>query len=666
MKYNILVKAIAILLAACAMVVGVAGAFGIALLSYMDMYNATDYTAWQEAEIEDRSSQLAYRVAEEYCYENLSRIPAEVTVRYAYLWQEWEYESWIGILPNSYSYAIYSQSGTLLEEKGQQAPKGLGQTFTVQVDYPVQTERDFADEIWHIDGREWGISWKASPVYTVRVYMTAKSLTTYQGLAFPYIDTLFSLRYWLIVALVGSLAVFAVCAVYLCMAAGRKPGTEEIRPGGLNRMPLDLYLAVCAGAVTGLLALAWLVLEHWVVNASANVGALTLVVLAGLVSAVMIVGWFFALVAQVKLGRTWWLRHTVIGTVCVWIFRGLRFVFRAVGKLISLLPMIWQYVLAVVAMAFALLFAIVISANADTGFAAMFLVHTILACLALVVYGGYALGTLLKGARRMRRGDLEQKISTRFLFGAYRKAAEDLNSLADAARIAAEKQLKSERMKTELITNVSHDIKTPLTSVINYVDLLQKPHTPQEEQQYLEVLSRQSLRMKKLLDDLMEMSKAATGNVSVELRQVDAAEAVNQALGEFADKLSGAGLTTVYYPPTESVYMCADGKLTWRVLSNLLSNAVKYAQPGTRVYADIQNTAEQVQISLKNISREPLNMTAEELMERFVRGDASRNTEGSGLGLNIARSLMELQGGRLALLVDGDLFKVTLTFPRSN
>ena len=231
------------------------------------------------------------------------------------------------------------------------------------------------------------------------------------------------------------------------------------------------------------------------------------------------------------------------------------------------------------------------------------------------------------------------------------------------AVVAAQKQLKSERMKTELITNVSHDIKTPLTSIINYVDLLQKPHTEQQQEQYLEVLDRQSQRLKKLIDDLMEMSKASTGNMAVDVMKVDAAEAVNQALGEFADKLEKAQLIPVFRQPEEPVYMMADGRLVWRVMSNLLSNAVKYALPGTRVYIDLQKVDSKVILSLKNISREELNVQTDELLERFVRGDASRNTEGSGLGLNIAKSLMELQKGQLQILVDGDLFKVTLIFP---
>ena len=288
---------------------------------------------------------------------------------------------------------------------------------------------------------------------------------------------------------------------------------------------------------------------------------------------------------------------------------------------------------------------------------------TLILWVALICYGAYCFGKLMDSASRMSKGDLNIKVDEKHMVGAFAQFAESLNNLANVTMEAARKQLKSERMKTELITNVSHDIKTPLTSIINYVDLLQKAQTEEERKEYLEVLDRQSQRLKKLIDDLMDMSKASTGNMTVDITRVDAVEAVNQALGEFADKLDRAMLSPVFRHDDASVPMMADGRLVWRVLSNLLGNAVKYAMPGTRLYIDLSQMGGKVLLSVKNISREELNIGADELMERFVRGDGSRNTEGSGLGLNIAKSLMELQKGELQLLVDGDLFKVTLIFP---
>jgi signal transduction histidine kinase len=346
------------------------------------------------------------------------------------------------------------------------------------------------------------------------------------------------------------------------------------------------------------------------------------------------------------------LLHNVAGLV-IWVAKTF---WNGIHRFLSLLPLTWQWLLTGFAMTM-LLYLCLRSYKTGwilLGFGIIF---------GIILYGAHAFGLLLENARNMGKGNLDSKIDDQFLLGAFRDFAAHLNALADVAKVAAREQMKSERMKTELITNVSHDIKTPLTSIINYVDLLQKPHTPQEEQQYLEVLGRKSQQLKKLIGDLVEMSKASSGSIAVNMEWVDLVEAINQAVGEFADKLALCQLTPVFVQPTEPVYIRGDGRLVWRVLSNLLGNVVKYALPGTRLYIDISARGETAEISLKNISREPLNIDAGELMERFVRGDASRNTEGSGLGLNIAKSLMEVQNGQLFLTVDGDLFKATLTFP---
>ena len=229
---------------------------------------------------------------------------------------------------------------------------------------------------------------------------------------------------------------------------------------------------------------------------------------------------------------------------------------------------------------------------------------------------------------------------------------------------AVDERMKSERMKTELITNVSHDIKTPLTSIINYADLISREKCDNEKiAEYAEVLSRQSDRLKRLIEDLVEASKAATGNLEVMLSLCDAGVFISQAVGEYEQKLNDAGLQTVVTQFDEAVYVMADGRRMLRVFDNLMNNICKYAQSGTRVYLSLEKIGNKAVITFKNTSRDPLNISADELMERFVRGDSSRNTEGNGLGLSIAKSLTELQGGTLTLSVDGDLFKVILSFP---
>ena len=533
------------------------------------------------------------------------------------------------------------------------------------------------------------------PELTVEVYIEdgAMDTTMYSALAMiqPY-------RNQLIVLLGISFLVLAVCVVYLCVAAGHKTGREELRAGGLNCLSLDVYiLAVFLGwvAVAGICHELYGIMRQSLAVAATAAGGVSFA------ACLLTVGLGFAFAAQVKTpGGYWWKNLLVVRAIflacsCIvwlwqllknrvlpWLGKLLRSVFQWLGSfggalmvvlnkwtsvffrwlweklhvMISMLGVTWQWLLGGVALL--ALPTIGLASGSET-----FLTLALIADAALIIYGANCFGQLLDSTKRMGKGDLNIQVDESTMQGAFREFAQGLNSLAGVAVVAAKKQLKSERMKTELITNVSHDIKTPLTSIINYVDLLQKPHTDEEEQQYLEVLNRQSLRLKKLIDDLMEMSKASTGNMSVELETVDAVESVNQALGEFADKLARAKLVPMFRHSGESVTMLADGKLVWRVLSNLLFNAVKYAMPGTRLYIDLMEADGKVLLSLKNISREQLNIDSDELMERFVRGDGSRNTEGSGLGLNIAKSLMELQGGELQLLVDGDLFKVTLVFP---
>jgi signal transduction histidine kinase len=229
--------------------------------------------------------------------------------------------------------------------------------------------------------------------------------------------------------------------------------------------------------------------------------------------------------------------------------------------------------------------------------------------------------------------------------------------------IAVEDRMKSERMKTELITNVSHDIKTPLTSIINYASLIgQAPDGP-DVPEYSQVLLRQSEKLKRLIDDLVEASKASTGNLDVLLSPCDASVFLTQAAGEYEEKLQAADLTLVTKQPEKELRIMADGRRMWRIFDNLMNNICKYAQPGTRVYLSLEEKDGKALISFKNTSREALDISEAELMERFTRGDASRTTEGNGLGLSIAGSMAELQGGKLSLTVDGDLFKAVLTFP---
>ena len=594
-------------------------------------------------------------------------------------------------------------------EEGQQAAQKLAgkdaleEDFFPGIHFPIREELADGGCIYAIDYKDgWNI-YKIQDVplkenYTVVIHadLTAGD-NALEARLFSMMDGVWRHQAQVAVLLGVSLVAFALLAVYLCCAAGHKPGSQEIRPGGLNCIPLDLYLAVLMGfgllyAYIGIMGVRYLMSQG-------NTIAFVYYGYGGYLCCLLFVGFCFACAAQFKTPGCYWWRHSVTG-LCwkglVWCWRffwkcaawcyhilwavTLPVLQRVLGlmkkcwawvkrlwkrlgallvKIYGLLPLSWQWILAGV-----LLVGICPLALATDSLLLLWI--GLLGGAALVIYGAVNFGTLLDMAKRMRAGNLDIKIDENHMLGAFRDFAVELNGLSDVVQLAAQKQMRSERMRTELITNVSHDIKTPLTSIINYVDLLQKPHSQEDGEKYLEVLSRQSGRMKRLIDDLIELSKASTGNIPLELTKIDAVEAVNQALGEFTDKLKAAGLTPLFRQPEEPLYIHADGRLLWRAMSNLLSNAVKYAQPGTRLYIDMVAVDKKVCISLKNISRDPLNISAEELMERFVRGEASRNQEGSGLGLNIAQSMMELQHGALELLVDGDLFKATLIFPQED
>lgn len=274
------------------------------------------------------------------------------------------------------------------------------------------------------------------------------------------------------------------------------------------------------------------------------------------------------------------------------------------------------------------------------------------------------LNRLKKGGERIAEGNYQEPIDTKGMFWEFKKHAENINHVGDGISLAVEEQMKSERFRTELITNVSHDIKTPLTSIINYVDLMKKENiTDPTVQEYMEVLDRQSLRLKKLIEDLMEASKASTGNLPVNAEVCDATVMLSQVVGEFEERAKENGLELIVESPKPPVEILADGRHLWRIIDNLMVNACKYAMPGTRVYIDLERFNGMVIMTFRNISKNRLNVSSEELMERFVRGDSSRNTEGSGLGLSIAQSLALLMDGNMAIQVDGDLFKAIVSFP---
>lgn len=674
-RYSLWVKSLVFFLSVVTLLGVAVSGLGILAAESQSMYTPDNYDEWIYSQYQNSAHMVADQALLDYGA-SLSDCPAWLLYQTGHLDAIKKAENWYNLSENDWNYTIQRYGQVL--RKTNRANVGedpLHFIFEMELHYPVLAEEaDNIEYFLHPETDEpVSVSWQYESGYQVDIYISRDHTSYYvnQGVSQNNMKWLFAARYPLIAVGAVCLLLFAISFVFLMALAGKDPRNGEANPRALNKVPLDLYLAA-ATAITVLGgAVAFELLDMLFSNDGYNVMMVVLLCGCGIIVATADVGFFSAVAAQFKVPGGFWWRHSICARVLKLIWKLLRIVFRWLGRVcrfcgrcisrfLGVLPVIWEWLLIAFGLALGLFITMLITF--ETGF---FLILLWWCGVGVVVvgYGGWCYGNIRKGIKRMKEGNLNEKINTEWMFGSFKSIAEDLNALADVVAIAAEKQLKSERMKTELITNVSHDIKTPLTSVINYVDLLQQPHTEEEGEQYLEVLSRQSLRLKKLVEDLMDMSKASTGNMTVHITAVDAVETVNQALGEFADKLDAANLTPVFRSPDTQLHMLADGKLTWRVLSNLLSNVVKYALPGTRVYIDLLRLDKSAVLSVKNISREELNISAEELTERFVRGDASRNTEGSGLGLNIAQNLMTLQHGNMQLTVDGDLFKVTLTFP---
>lgn len=282
-----------------------------------------------------------------------------------------------------------------------------------------------------------------------------------------------------------------------------------------------------------------------------------------------------------------------------------------------------------------------------------------------LVYQTIGKKKIKQGISQIAQGEIDYKIDTTGLSGEQKEVAELVNVIGTGLNTAVEKSVKNERLKTDLITNVSHDIKTPLTSIINYVELLKQENFEDPKiRRYIEVLEQKSQRLKTLTEDVVEASKVSSGNISLDMMNLNLVEMIQQTSGEFQEKFAARNLEEVLNLPEEEAMICVDGRRTWRVLENIYNNAAKYAMEGSRIYADLNVLEDQVLFTLKNVSAYPLNISADELTERFIRGDISRSTEGSGLGLSIAKTLTEMQKGQFELYLDGDLFKVTIRFPR--
>lgn len=448
----------------------------------------------------------------------------------------------------------------------------------------------------------------------------------------------------LLTLMVDIAAVAAV--VFLCLGAGRRRDQERIVLRLFDKIPLDVLAVLECFLLTILIggggdAMFW-ALNNGLVSTDIIVGlALISVTTAGCLLA-------FLLTLTVRIKARTVFSNNLIWLLCKGIYRGCRKLVRSwsmTGRLVGLFL--------------------------------LYLLGTILTALTVVlapIYQGFVLfllcrwavqwGAIRAGTAQIVGGNPDYKINTRKMYRDLKEHARQLNDLGGAIGVAVDERIRSERFKAELITNVSHDLKTPLTSIINYVDLLKKEQIENPKaQEYIEVLERKSQRLKKLTEDLVEASKASTGSLTVVKERLGVVQLLQQALGEFEEKFSQHRLEPVLTVLDGEVYVSADGRYLWRIIDNLLSNCYKYALEGTRIYINAGRAEDSVFFLVKNISKQQLNIPPEQLLERFVRGEGSRTTEGSGLGLSIAQSLTELQGGSFRLEIDGDLFKAIVAFP---
>lgn len=482
----------------------------------------------------------------------------------------------------------------------------------------------------------------------------AENYETYSKLMFPMLaGAVFGSVLWLI------------GMVWLTVTAGRRPEDEEIHLNGFDRW----YTEIAAGAVIGIWLAGTIISGTLIANSSLGYSHVVVtVIVICLICGTYTMAWFLigylSLVRRIKAGTLW--KNSLIRKVLKWIGK-------CSGKLADFVRAFSRNTaekIKVLLVGGAFLFLQFLIIGCIFGGAEVFLLALMavdVAAMIFVIRKADGLDLIMDGLKKISDGELQYKIKTDTLTGKQKVMAEYINNIGGGLDAAVENSLKKERMQTELITNVSHDLKTPLTSIINYVDLMKRENpTDPKIQEYLRILDEKSQRLKVLTEDVVEASKASTGNIKLEMNDIDFVEMVQQVIGEFEEKFQEKNLTMMVHFTDEPSIIYADGQRMWRVLENVFGNVVKYAMEGTRVYAEISNRNKKVTFSLKNISAQPLNISADELTERFIRGDVARNTEGSGLGLSIAKSLTELQGGEFKLYLDGDLFKVMITFVAKN
>ena len=462
------------------------------------------------------------------------------------------------------------------------------------------------------------------------------------------INTLLSNKDNFIAMMVITAIVALVCFVVLMTTAGHFPEYDGIHLTLADKIPFEFYLFPVCVVLYGSL---YIISETIYIDIEARLLQYLIFALCAGASVAVVMIVLMTSSARVKARR--FFKNTIIFGSLIWLFNFFRKLIKN-RKYATKLKFIFVGVLI-----YDFLCLLLLLSNAFLGLLAFVIGNLVVLIAALV----YAMGVrkLEEAAKDISEGKTETVVDNDGLYFGLGSFAGYLNNINDGIQAAVDESLRSERLKTELITNVSHDLKTPLTSIVNYVDILSKENIqPDSAKGYVDVLVRQSQRMKKLIDDLVEASKAQAGAIPVALEKTDMSILLTQATAEYEDRLEANGLKLIVTTPEKPLMALVDGRLMWRVFDNLMGNIVKYAQPDTRVYVSAEEIDGRIRIIFKNISKYELNISSDELMERFVREDSSRSTEGSGLGLSIAKSLCALNNVDFNIVIDGDLYKAEL------
>lgn len=457
------------------------------------------------------------------------------------------------------------------------------------------------------------------------------------------------------------IGVFLIALSYIIYAAGRSRRKDGLLLIPIDDIYLDVALAVLAGIVVLCLATVFEYGRYIIYKNSSYYNVNILTVLLGIAITIgTLAGIVFVTMFVRRFKRHEVIKSTLIYKICIWIKNKILFVYDSSPAALRLILIFGVYAVATlvgVALLFTDSFGILLGL--------VMIVGVNVTAVYLLLKAFKSLKVITEGAKRIRSGEQSTNIPHQRI-PEFKELSETIDSIADGMKHAVSSQVKAERMKAELITNVSHDLKTPLTSIITYVDLLKSEGLSSENsQKYLDIIDTKSQRLKTLTEDLFEAAKASSGSIAVNPEEINIVSLINQGLGELSDKIQASGLSFRTNFLSDKLLALADGKLLWRVIENLISNVFKYAMPNSRVYIETTDIHDSIVVSIKNISAYELNIPADELMERFKRGDSSRNSEGSGLGLSIARSLTEIQGGSFSISIDGDLFKATVVIPKA-